>query len=671
MKLIKARVQKFRSIEDTGWFNFDELVTGLVGKNESGKTNILKALYRLYPIDENDSKFSIEEDYPRKEMSKYKKNIHNNSPQEVVIALFQLEEKEIDDIEESFGEKILKDNTLEISRKYNNILYYSLNIDESRYINHLIKKYKISNNKFKKAKNVSDLIESLKSISDKTDAQKQALQNLEELHENTETKALNKQIFDKIKGYIPKFVYFSDYDIMPGSVELNNLKRKKENKELSISEKSFLSFLSIADTTLEDLQESEFNTLNAGLESAQAQLTEEVFKFWSQNNNLKVQIKPHRINEDIELYIVIWNEKHQVSVSFDNRSRGFTWFFSFLAYFNNISNNQDNDSLVILLDEPGLALHGKAQDDLLKFIDEKLFEYQVIYSTHSPFMINPNKLERIRTVEDGFNKGTVVSSDLIRSTQDTGFPLRAALGIDLLQTLILSPNNLLVEGVSELIYIRVIGQACDKNIDPLWTITPVNGIDKMPAYISLFGASELNIVAVVDTNKQAQQKVKKLEYSKDNPTFLPKEKLIKVGDILKNSNSADIEDLFHPEDYLKLVNKAYERILRGSPLTESCLNEFSGERIVKKIESYFKKNFDEGLSHYQVANTLMKDAKFRSNFLENLNPQTKNNFQSLISEVNKFICQNEVPFNQNDKALNLSKNRENLLNAVDTTTKTN
>ena len=57
--------------------------------------------------------------------------------------------------------------------------------------------------------------------------------------------------------------------------------------------------------------------------------------------------------------------------------------------------------VILLLDEPGLTLHGKAQGDLLRYFDEKLApDHQIIYSTHSPFMIAPGKLTEARIVED-------------------------------------------------------------------------------------------------------------------------------------------------------------------------------------------------------------------------------------------------------------------------------
>jgi predicted ATP-dependent endonuclease of OLD family len=100
-----------------------------------------------------------------------------------------------------------------------------------------------------------------------------------------------------------------------------------------------------------------------------------------------------------ELKIRIWDNRHSLSLPFDQHSAGFQWFFSFLAAFSEYEHR--NPPVVILLDEPAVGLHAKAQADFLRFIEERLTKRcQVIYTTHSPFMVQPGHLERVRIVED-------------------------------------------------------------------------------------------------------------------------------------------------------------------------------------------------------------------------------------------------------------------------------
>ena len=180
-----------------------------------------------------------------------------------------------------------------------------------------------------------------------------------------------------------------------------------------------------------------------------------------------------------------------LSLPFEERSSGFQWFFSFLSAFSEYDYNEE--PVVILLDEPGIGLHARAQADFLRLIDERLAQRcQVIYTTHSPFMIQPGKLERARVVEDrGREVGAVISSDVLTTDTDTLFPLQGALGYDLAQHLFIGPDNLVVEGTSDLIYLSVLsGYLIDQDREGLnerWTITPVGGADLVPTFVALLG----------------------------------------------------------------------------------------------------------------------------------------------------------------------------------------
>jgi putative AbiEii toxin of type IV toxin-antitoxin system len=95
----------------------------------------------------------------------------------------------------------------------------------------------------------------------------------------------------------------------------------------------------------------------------------------------------------------VYDSAHGATVRLGKRSKGFVWFFSFLAWFS--QQRQKKIPLILLLDEPGLVLHASAQDDLLRYIETELKPYhQVIYTTHSPFMVDSKNFERIRIVRD-------------------------------------------------------------------------------------------------------------------------------------------------------------------------------------------------------------------------------------------------------------------------------
>jgi predicted ATP-dependent endonuclease of OLD family len=197
-----------------------------------------------------------------------------------------------------------------------------------------------------------------------------------------------------------------------------------------------------------------------------------------------------------------------LSLPFDERSSGFQWFFSFLTAFSRYE--YDDTPVIILLDEPALGLHAKAQKDFLRFIEERLAKRcQVIYTTHSPFMIQPDHLERARLVEDkGRETGSVTTSDVLTTDSDTLFPLQAALGYDIAQHLFIAKDNLVVEGPSDFLFMETISshlrEIGREGLDPRWSIMPLDGADVIPAFVALLG-NHLDVTVVVDARRRSSK----------------------------------------------------------------------------------------------------------------------------------------------------------------------
>src|SRR5438270_280704 len=139
MKLSSVRVNEFKSIRDTTEFKVGD-ITCLVGRNESGKTAILQALYRLNPIIEAHGKFDVTEDYPRAEEENYQQQIESKqrSHARVVSAKFTLEQPELQKIAADFG-AVLKNSVLTLIKGYDNILKHWLDVDETAAGLHLLR----------------------------------------------------------------------------------------------------------------------------------------------------------------------------------------------------------------------------------------------------------------------------------------------------------------------------------------------------------------------------------------------------------------------------------------------------------------------------------------------------------------------------------------------------
>ena len=337
-------------------------------------------------------------------------------------------------------------------------------------------------------------------------------------------------------------------------------------------------------------------------------------------------------NEGTNLQIRIRNDRHRVTVPFDQRSRGFVWFFSFLAYFSQLESDRADD-LILLLDEPGLNLHATAQGDFLRFIDVRLApDHQVIYTTHSPFMIDVRRLDKARTVVDRDDVGTVISDEVFRADKETLFPLQAALGYDMAQTLFVAPDNLLVEGASDLIYLQILSAACEAAgkaaLDPRWVIVPVGGIDKVATFLSLLGGQKLNTSVLIDASGSGdQQRIKNMQET----GHLGKHDLVQITEFT-GTTAADVEDLFEPGFYLQLVNAAFaQRLPKKLTVTELGTGD---PRITKRVQAHFDQNNLGHFSHLRPATHLLRE---QATLLDKISEKTLDRAASLFERINKNL----------------------------------
>lgn len=550
MKLTKVRITNFQCIQDSTEFDIGD-VTCLVGKNEAGKTALLKALYRLNPTNEADGKFDTTDDYPRRNLTEYQDNVKagRQEPAEVVHATYALDSDDIEAIQEISGgnadplSEYVKAETITLHKGYSNELRCNgQSVESDETLTHLINR-------------------------------------------------------------VPKFLYFDEYYQMNGCDNIETLMARVENKELRESDQPLLGLIELAGINLEDMiNVTRTEVLKVRLQAAGNSLTDKVLRYWSQNRNLKMEFDirnarlgdPEGMSEGTNFWAHVENTLHRASTPLGTRSRGFVWFFSFLAYYQKL--RRENQNLILLLDEPGLFLHARAQEDLLQYFDLELKnDHQLIYTTHSPFMVDPTHFNRIRIIEDlsvqsdphnlpEEQQGTKVLTEVLEATPDTLFPLQGALGYEIYQTLFIGPNNLVVEGVSDLLYIQIMSALLQEDgktgLSDDWTITPVGGSDKVPTFVALIGANtNLNIATLIDYQKKDRQSIENLYKQK----LLKKNQVLTYADFV-TEDEADVEDMFNPDFYLKLVNSEFETCLTQDELP------VGPPRILRRLEDYFKNN---------------------------------------------------------------------------------
>lgn len=634
MILKKVEIHEYKSIDQPQVFDIEDDITTFVGMNESGKTSILEAIAKSNYFDAADKEYSLFDktnDYPRRRLVRSNKSGEN--PKSITLYF------DLQDLRQIILEKtnLEIDDNISFTKFYDNKTAFNFNIKTT--LESFYSKLGVTEN---------NLLQSLITIKTKQEFNS----FIAELKKAPEENATILTILGKINYYVdnstyehpfasylvteyltpklPKFMYYDEYYALDSEFSITQLASNQLTKS---SAKTAKALIELADIDLKSLSNStNFEKYNAELNSASLEISDELFKYWKSNENLEIIFKIEKIESnpgsyhnnnivDRVLKIRVKNSNNGVDLPLGNRSKGFNWFFSFLVWFNKIQEKKDS-KYILLLDEPGLNLHAKAQADLLKFFADLSKNYQILYTTHSPFMIEAHSLNKIRTVFESSN-GTVVSDTVQEKDPNTLFPLQAALGYDLAQNLFISPKNLVVEGIADLTYIELISSILEqKNRESLnsdITIVPIGGADRVSTFISLLRGNKLEKVVLFDTitNQSAKDKI-------NNSV---KEKLIKDSNILYYHNFtgteyADIEDLFDTQEYIELYNKTFKATLDSSKIDPN-------KPIIKQI---IIQNGGKDYNHYLPAKHLMSQIETIA-----ISEKTLNKFEEIFKKVNKLF----------------------------------
>jgi predicted ATP-dependent endonuclease of OLD family len=655
MKLTKVRVQNYRSIEDSEEFEIGDL-TCLVGKNEAGKTALLSALRALRPSESQE--FDLDEviDYPRRFSSRFDER-HPDRQAEVIRAWWMLDDTDKDVVAQHFGEEALESNIFQEHygfRYPEDKHFWDIKVNEKKCLEYLVDKHALDATERNFLHGVVDgqsADKALSSLAQRTTKQEALLQEIKK----SRTSRLTLSVIDLLSKRQPRFFFTSHFERMSGMISLTKLQQDKAQHIVSMGDKIFLSFLEYAGTTIEELIEADRReALKAKCEAASNEITEEIFQFWSQNNALEVVIEidngkpkdPAPFNNGTVVDIRIRNTNHRATLPLSERSAGFVWFFSFLAQFKQLKKSEKN--AIILLDEPGLTLHGKAQGDLLRYIVERLLpDHQVIFTTHSPFMVPMDRLGDVRIVEDVIIsnpktgrpeiKGTKVRSDVLEVSEDTLFPLQGALGYEVTQSMFIGANIWLVEGPSDILYLQVLSQSLRKRgregMDQRWTLCPSGGIDKIAPFVRLFGSNKINVAVLSDVASADRQKIEAVK----------KQQILKAGHFYTAADfvgqqEADIEDIFDAELFAEILNGAYKPPAANIVSKDTLNTITTTERVLKKAEALFKLMPLEvaELDHFTPARWLLENAQILDK--DSLAVQTTlDRAESIFNSFNKLL----------------------------------
>lgn len=234
-----------------------------------------------------------------------------------------------------------------------------------------------------------------------------------------------------------------------------------------------------------------------------------------------------------------------VEVELDQRSEGFRWLVSFFVVFR-AQATDDLKNAVLLLDEPGLSLHALKQQEFRKTISLLGEDNQIIYSTHSPFMVGSDELDLVRIVEmPSREEGTKVHTRVQVDDPRSIFPLQAALGYELAQTLFAQKKNLVCEGVTDMFYLNAVNSAADAENGPTLkgtpAVIPAGTASKVAYFCTIYAGQSLDVAALLDSDNAGDQAA-----TQDALTaLLPKKAILRVAEFLVTPyRGAEIEDLF-------------------------------------------------------------------------------------------------------------------------------
>nr|VFK42897.1 MAG: AAA ATPase domain-containing protein [Candidatus Kentron sp. TC] len=660
MKLGKFRVYNFRNIVDSGWVEMDDIIT-LVGKNESGKTSLLQALWKFHP--HKDHPYSLDREWPsdrRKERS---------LKQVVIETEFGFDEEERGELA-GIHESASSITGVRIKKNYKGAFFYTflptqpdrdhdikwvVSVIEERIgaspsdaSDHFKNQYGPALAQFIQeirenggSRYAVDQAGTFKSkitafcyphnSQHETDQQAIALLNerLDAAVSELKIDPPRQQASDMAHEWLPTFIYMDDYRIFTGSAHLDRVQQRFHQKKPTDGDYTTRLIMEQAGLDLDEevakgnAEDREQRMLD--MNDASLTLTQEIADRWSQ--------KKYEVLFQADGYHLILFVKDVDSIALvplEERSKGFQWFFSFDMLFMAETSGEFRNA-VILLDEPGLHLHAAAQRDLLARMKAYAKNNQLIYTTHLPFMVDATRLDNIHVCEERSGEGVKVHQDWAAAGQDARFTLQAALGLSWSQSLFVGQYNVVVEGVTDFWFLstfsELLRQADREGLDEELVITPAGGASKVAYIGTILRSQELRVAVLLDSDPEGQSAYEQLVHQ----WILAEDHVFLLGRVLGVEGNRCIEDLFEEAYYLGFVRAAYGKELGGKELSIPQDKRSIVQRVETALQSLGIEKFNKG----RVAKRIMQDLAGKSP--DAVPSETADNFAKVIAEINRLV----------------------------------
>lgn len=670
MKLIKARVQNYRSVRDTGEFEVEDLKTIMVGPNEAGKSAILQALQQTNRP-EGVSGFDSLRDYPRKLLNKIDQGEVDPKDIPVASVWFSVED-DMKDLPESVQVKGLQyTRTRYLNNRATHDLiglpprkkYADLESDLLRLAKHLDSQVDPNEDSILPSKALESLVSgwhqyfqineeraavlepwlknAIAIVDEDNTKENERLQRLREAMREPKDYSEALKILD---GRTPKFVLFSNYFRVRPIIHLAKLAQRVasgvlEDDSYDYGNMCLLKLLGLNADELSKLGKAgvspngqiieldtfrdELDKRDYRLNSASIMLTDSIREVWNPNPN-RAEADRLRIKADGQYLKVVVEDELGVEVELDQRSEGFQWLVSFFVVF--FAEAQDkHDNAILLLDEPGLHLHGLKQRDFRDTVSKLAAKNQTLFTTHSPFLVGPDELDLVRVVEmTNRNEGTKVHTSVTANDPAALLPLQEALGYDLAQSLFTQKQNLVLEGLTDYWYVDAVSEllrdAREASLNQKIAMVPANTAGKVVYFATILHAQGLKVAALLDSDNAGNQAAEQdtLVHTLGNKAIL------RTKDFLQDEiKAAEVEDLLR--DTLVSIAK-----------TELGwdISAIAGKQTQRPIVSIFESEISD-FSKYRLAKAFVRWS--RDHEASDLSEREREQWKKLINAVNAAL----------------------------------
>lgn len=671
MRLIKARVQNYRSIKDTCEFTLESLKTILVGPNEAGKTVVLKAIQQLNKPEGVDG-FDEIRDYPRSLYNDITTGKVNAANVEVVRGWFSLDDEDKKVIPVEFHNcqyilyRHLNNKGIHFLENAPKPVYFKdLKADFLRLAAHLDKQVDPvttvtvakPSDKFNKliegftdykivSKNdTTELIKWFDSVFTEIDEDdKKETERYERLSNLIKINNQRDDVLQILAARKPVFVLFNNYFKVKPLIHLEHLADRidsnimDDDKYYDYGNLCLLKMLGFSPRELSDIGKTASPNKNDQdalknyrdtldrrsyqLDAASIRLTKEIKNIWNPNPN-RPEAEKLNIAADGQYLKVVVEDELGVKIELDQRSEGFQWLVSFYVVFFAEAMDKHKNA-VLLLDEPGMSLHGLKQREFRMTLTRLAEQNQTIYTTHSPFLVGPDELDLVRVVElKSREEGTKVHTTISSSDPAGLLPLQEALGYDLAQSLFSQQKNLVLEGLTDYWYIdataNLFREGGLEKLDDKIALVFANSAGKVVYYATILHAHNLKIAALLDSDSAGDQAAQQehLVHSLGNKNIL------RTKDYCSGVSKPEIEDLLR-ETLIKIAASEFSKdvtsIATANP-TRPIIDIFS-----KEIPSFSK---------YKLAKAFVNWT--RTNSATSLTDNEKEQWKKLFQAVNKAL----------------------------------